>query len=167
MKTKTIIAICAMALVFTNCKKTEKGEPGTSGKDGNANVQSITLTASASSWAWDNSNKWSTASWSGLSILNSNVVDNGAVMIYQNIGSSTYLALPQAVNLNSTIQNHVFFTYSLNTLIIFNENSDLSTPTPYSATYKLVCIPPAIIKSNPNINLNNYNEVKQKLNLND
>ncbi len=87
MKIKTLIAVCVMALALSSCKKEPiKGDKGDTGATGNANVKSITLTSSVGSWAWDGSNYWSSATWTNVSMLSSDVVNNGAVMLYQNIG---------------------------------------------------------------------------------
>jgi len=169
MKIKKIIAIAAIFGVFVGCQKAQKGEagtPGIDGKNGNANVTSITL--NATSWSWDATNYWRSATWSGISQLTANVVNNGAVMLYQNDGSGNFIALPLTGNITATVQEHDFFKYGVNTIQVVIENSDLSDPNPpTSLSYKLVCIPQAIIKSNPNIDIRNYNEVKQVLNLQD
>ena len=75
------------------------------------------------------------------------------------------ICIPVTANISATVQEHDYFLYSTNTISVFIENSDNSDPNPGAATYKLVCIPPAIIKSNPKLDLKNYNEVKQVLNL--
>ena len=168
IKITTIIAVCLIAFATTNCQKPKDGAvgpQGTNGKDGNANVSSVTL--NANSWTWDGTNYWSTASFANISILTSNVVNGGAVMMYENFGSGVYMALPQTINLTSSVQQHSFFSYANNTVVVYTENSDLSNPNPSATSYKLVCIPPAIIKSNPNIDLTNYSEVKHVLDLKD
>lgn len=170
----TSMAFAALALTlgltFTSCKKGDtgpKGDTGASGATGNANVTSITLNANSNSWSWDGTNNWRYAIWTGVNQLTSSVVNSGAVMLYQNSGNGYFAALPITANISATVQEHDFFIYSTNTISVFIENSDKSDPNPGSLSYKLVCIPPAIIKSNPKLNLKNYNEVKQVLNLKD
>lgn len=162
---KITIAIAAMILALTGCKKPEKGEAGTPGKDGNANVKSTTLNVTV--WNWDATNYWRVSSWTGVSILTQEVIDGGAVMLYQKLNSGEYIALPITANVSSTIQEHDFFFAGTGTLRIINEYSDLSDPNPSSATYKLVCIPKSERVVNPNVNMLNYSEVKQTYNLKD
>jgi hypothetical protein len=174
----TSVAFAALALTlgltFTSCKKGDTGpagdkgatgNTGATGATGNANVTSITL--NANSWTWDGVEYWRSATWTGVSQLTSAVVNSGAVMLYQNDGNGYFAALPITANISATVQEHDFFIYSTNTISVFIENSDLSDPNPPPFSYKLVCIPPAIIKSNPKLDLKNYNEVKQVLNLKD
>lgn len=164
MKIKTLIAIFAMALVFTNCKKGDTGPAGQDGTNGNANVTSVTLTTS--SWAWNSSQKWRYATWNNVSILNTSVINDGVVMLYQLVGTNSYVQLPITQN-QGAYAEHDWFEYSPNTISVYIENSDLSDPNPSPFTYKLVCIPKSAKMANPNVNWKNYTEVKNALNLKD
>lgn len=159
MKLKTIIAIVVIMATFTACQKPEKGDAGTPGKDGNANVQSTSLNVTG--WTWDATNYWRYSSWTNVSLLTQDVIDGGAVMLYQKMSSGEYIALPISANVTSTVQEHDFFFYNVGTLKIIIENSDLSDPNPAGYLYKLVCIPKAARIKNPNVNMLNYSEVKK------
>lgn len=166
MKIKTLIAICLMAVTFTNCKKGDTGPAGKDGTNGNANVQSVTL--NANSWTWDNTNQYSYVTFSNISILTSEVVNDGAVMLYEG-NSGAYTALPYTIGIgmpsNQTLISR--YTYAINSIIITVELSDGLNPTPSPKQYKLVCIPKSAKMTNPNVNWENYSEVKQVLNLKD
>ncbi|MCD6019864.1 MAG: hypothetical protein K0S53_2985 [Bacteroidetes bacterium] len=165
MKIKVMMAILAIAVAFTGCQKPEKGEAGTPGKDGNANVKSITLNVTG--WSWDATNYWRYSSWTNVSILSQDVIDGGAVMLYQKLSTGEYIALPITANLSSTVQEHDFFFYGTNTLKIIIEKSDLTDLNPPGYTYKLVCIPKAERVINPDVNMLDYREVKQAYSLKD
>lgn len=167
MKTKknvVMVAVMLLSIGFTSCKKGDTGEPG---KDGNANVTSMTL--SSPSWAWDASNYWRKSIWTGASILTSDVASSGSVMLYQNT-SGVYVALPLAVNYTGTVQEHDWFTYSTGIVNVYVENSDLSDPIaqiPSSVTYKLVCIPKSGMITHPGVDLRNYEQVKKAFDIKD
>ncbi len=165
MKTKTMIAILAIALVFTGCQKPKQGEAGTPGKDGNANVKSTILNVTF--WNWDATNNWRYSYWTSVSILTQDVIDGGAVMLYQKLNNGDYIALPITVSISNTLEENDFFFCNTGTLRIVNQFSNLSDPNPTAATYKLVCIPKSERVINPNINMLDYKEVKQAYSLKD
>jgi hypothetical protein len=161
MKTKNaLIAVTLLLSIgFTSCKKGDTGEPGKDGKDGNANVTSMTLTAS--SWIWSAPDYWRYNTWSSVSILTVDVCNTGAVMLYQNSGGS-YTALPVTQNIGSKVE-HDWFQYSVGSVIIVIENDDLSDPIaqiPTPTTYKLVCIPQKMMQAHPEVDLLNYEQVR-------
>jgi len=184
-KTVTVIAgvVLTLGLLLTSCKKPEKGDKGdtgasgatgatgatgltgatgASGTNGNANVTSVTLSVTA--WTWDATNSQRTATFSSLSVLTPSVVNNGAVLLYQLLGTS-YIPIPVTVKISPTVQEHDYYIYDIGILQIYIEYSDFSDPNPPPATYKLITIPPAIIK--PNVNVKNYAEVIKAYNLQD
>lgn len=166
MKTtlKSIAAIAMLtSLLFIGCKKAEKGEagtPGKDGKDGNANVTSAIL--NVSNWTWDNNNKWNYATWSNVSILNSDVVNGGAVMLYEG-SSGNWLAMPYTLGLGSSsnITFNVNFEYAINSVKVYKGFSDGTNYTEPASQFKLVCIPKSAKVMHPNVNLYDYNEVKE------
>lgn len=165
MKTTNKLIMGLLLVSITLLNSCKKGDDGIDGKDGNANVTSVTLTAT--SWAWDGVNYWRHADFSGVSILTSDVCSTGAVMVYFTDGSGNYIPLPISLNLTSTVQQHWFFAYLTNKISIFYENSNLSDPNPPPTSFKLVCIPQKSMMANPNLDLKNYNEVKKVFNLKD
>ena len=171
MKTKKTLfaAILLLGIGLTNCTKPEKGEKGemgTAGLNGNANVTTANLTVS--SWNWDATNQWSTASWSSVSILTQDAVDNGAVMLYEGTAGD-WLAMPYTLGLgmssNMTISAN--FEYGLNSITVYKSFSDGSNPSPSSTQFKLVCIPTRSMQLHPEVNVKNYAQVKSAFNLKD
>lgn len=163
--THFLMLLCALALAFTNCKKVEgpkgdTGPAGPAGPTGNANVQTYDFTAS--SWKWDDSEKWRIAEFT-VPALTATVLSKGcAVMLYQKSGTQ-YIALPITQNISSTVQENDWFVYDVNYLAIVIEKTDLSDPNPPSFNYRLVVIPSAA----RGINLQDYAAVKTAFNLAD
>jgi len=164
MKLKTLTAICLIALIFSNCKKAEKGDVGATGKDGingNANIISSN-TVLINSFVYYSSIKEYQASLT-LSAINQDVLDKGAVMVYLSGGSNNWYPLP--ISDGSTVSYEIH----LGGLTVFYFNNDNTTPSNPNGLYtvRVVVIPSQIIKTNPNIDLTNYAEVKQVLKLQD
>lgn len=159
-----LIASCTL-LTVVGCKKEgTPGPAGTDGRDGNANVKSVTLTVnSQSNWAWNSSTKWREAYWTGISILDQSATTSGAVMLYQHDGSGGYFALPATITFGGTTEND-WFAYTQGSLSVIIQNTNGTDPISQIAiptNYKLVVIPSAVRLSNPDVDLLNYNEVKE------
>ena len=161
MKIKTLIAICAMAVVFTNCKKGDTGpagKDGTNGTNGNANVIS-TNNVTISSWSLNSGVYTAGISAAGIT---QDIVDRGVVMVFIKYGSQ-WVSLPDITGKNSTV-----FAYNVGNIDLINSNSDGTTPTnPGTQTFRVVIISASNKIMNPNVNLKNYSEVKQALQLQD
>jgi hypothetical protein len=166
MKTKNLLlaAMMLFGIGITSCKKAEKGDTGPAGKNGNANVTSVLL--NANTWTWDNTNKWSYATFSSVSILTSATASSGAVILYEGSGTS-WTAVPYSFNLSGGVTYHALFEYDVNTVTIYKALSDDSNPNPSASQFKLICIPPASIKEHPNVDYTNYMEVRKTFNLKD
>jgi len=157
------LIILFIVSIFNGCKKGKDGEPG---KDGNANVK--THTFSVSPWS-SNSSRW----YSQVSVpeLTSDNINSAAVQVYISITSNNWIAIPNTY----VASTDYFWGYvtAVNTVEVrwdYNGIGIGSDPnTIYGATVqvKVVVIPPAMIKSNPNVNLNNYNEVKETFKIKD
>lgn len=161
-KSTKIIAMFAIAcgLLFTNCKK--EGTQGPPGKDGNANVVSSSITSS--NWVYNN------PSWKinfSYGAINQDIIDNGAVLVYMKVGTA-YNQIP----ITFYPANNYSRTYDLSTYVggvaVYCTDSDLTQPTnPGSQTFKIVVIAASQLIKNPNVDLNNYAEVKQAFNIQD
>jgi len=167
MKTRKLFvaAVLLLSIGITGCSKPEKGEKGETGPagtNGNANVTSATL--NASTWTWDSSNQWSYATWSSVSILTSDAVNSGAVMVYEG-SSGDWLACPYTIGANPIIIS-TNFEYQVNTMTVYKSSSDGQNLNPStSIQYKLVCIPTRMMQQHPNIDLKNYKQVEAAFNL--
>lgn len=171
MKTKKLLMsfIIVFGVLISSCKKPEKGDTGAAGKNGNANVSSTILTVY--SWTWDATNYWRYANFSSVPLITYDIANSGMVMLYQKTSSGSYIAVPvtQTTATGSTVE-HDWFVYGTGQLSVYIENADLTDPIsqiPQPTNYKLVCIPAQSLIVHPNINFQNYNQVKSAFNLKD
>lgn len=157
------LMLISASLIISSCAK--DGETGPAGKDGNANVQSILLNATSSSWGFDNTYKWSSATWTGVSILTSSTINSGAMMLYEG-GSGNWLAVPYTFSIGTTgISFNSFYEVIPNSITVYNQLSDGSNPSPGAVQYRLVCIPPAGLAAHPEVDLKNYEQVAKAFDL--
>lgn len=154
--------LVAFIFVLYACKKGDTGPQGSAGTNGNANVKSTTLTAT---WKWDSNNMWATAGWGNISILTSDVNNNGAVMLYEMTSANSWRAVPYTRVLNANLHEYMWFSYQADSLTVYASYSDNSNPGLSGGTYKVVCIPSSMIK--PGVNPNSYPEMKKAYDLKD
>jgi hypothetical protein len=88
------------------------------------------------------------------------IIDKGAVLVYMKVGTA-YNQIP--ITFYPT--NNYSRTYDVSTYVsgvaIYCADSDLTQPTnPGAQTFKVVVIAASQLIKNPNIDLNNYSEVK-------
>ena len=158
---KKVVLICLVA-TFTSCSEDGKdgmaGTNGTNGTNGNANVVGTTdFTILPTDWQTTGNLKSVTITNNGVT---QNIVNSVIVIFFQNSVSS-YLAIPfsyQGIDRG--------FAFGLNYIQI-----TLSASSPITVTANTV-IRAVIISSsnrmaNPNVNWNNYAEVKDKFKLKD
>jgi hypothetical protein len=169
MKTKIKLSIMKLAgialaigITITSCKKGDTGPQGPQGNNGVSGIVNTTLTAPASSWTWDNTTKTSDAQFY-VAALSQSIVNTGAVMAYEDAGSGIWIPLPSTFVAAANLTYHTSFYFKLNTIQISRFVSDESNPGQYPSTFRLVVIPPAMVK--PNVNMNNFAEVKSAYNL--
>lgn len=172
MKTKlttiaTVLLTLMLALTNVGCKKEAgpKGDTGPAGTNGNANVKSQTSTVST--WSWDGAGYYN---FSNINVpsLTSDIANTGAVMVYLQTTSGEWAALPRTIALTSapTSMNQRF-VYTTGNVKIIIQNSDLTQPTSSSIVFKIVCIASTGMIAHPNVNLLNYNDVKNTFKLQD
>jgi len=181
---KTVVVIAISLLTFNSCKKGDTGPAGPEGPVGPAGPAGPTGTAGANG-ANGNANvvsyktivnSWSsqTSYWrSIISIpeITSATNTTGAILCYFSINSGlSWFALPYT-QVDPTSNYYLNFNTYNGGITVFwqRDNGTLgSNPNAYYSTnvnIKTVIIPPALIK--PNIDTNNYNEVKMAYNLAD
>lgn len=147
------IAIAVM-LTFNACVK---GDQGPSGNDGNANV--IGTNSIDVVWTLDGSYFTSIIT---VPAITPDIVDYGLVQVFILYGNEWW-SLPDNNGINSTI-----FGFSDGYVSLINSNSDGSTPAyPSHSTFRIVVISASKKAANPNVNWDNYKEVKIALNLED
>ena len=137
------------------------GSNGTNGTNGNANVIGTnTFSAPPSSWTASSGNTvWSTTLI--VPQITQAIVDRGTVSVFYQSGT-IWMALP-----TSNPQNHYFsnFGFVLGQVGVFLVAESGYTITPGTSIFRVVVISPSNKMANPNTNWNDYQQVKQALNL--
>ena len=136
---------------LTSCKK-EPGPPGPPGRDGNANVKTEIIKAYGYEWELDGSLY---VVYKTSDLLTQDIVDNGSVHLYLELGDGIWLALPYET---------MGFIVGANQLAIFTEGSSVTSQT---TIFKLVVIEGNLQTKNNNIDFNDYNSVKEYYKLED
>ena len=174
MKTlKSFALFFVMSLfVVTSCQG-PKGDPGRPGKDGNANVQSGTVTVTADDWVWDGNgcNWYLDLEWDAIDY---DMVDYGAVLVYmENPGKDFYawhqlpLTLYPSDQYSATLET-VYYDYAVT---IYWTNSDLQkhqNPCDFynsDMEFKVVLIDAVLYSKYQNEDLSNYETVKKLFNI--
>ncbi|HEY6162749.1 MAG TPA: hypothetical protein VI112_16080 [Bacteroidia bacterium] len=151
-----LFVLVITTLLASGCKK-----EGPQGPPGNANI--IHHTFSISSWS-NNGYNW----YSNLNVseLNSSNINTASVQVYFSVSNGTWVAVPYT-EVTSPSNYFMNFLSSAGTVEItwtYNGVGLGSDPNAYySATVqaKVVVIPPSARMKHPNVDLNNYEEVKK------
>ncbi len=155
------ILLFAIATVMANgCKK-----EGPAGPAGNANVTAYTY--SVSSWAYNSPNYYTNLS---VPELTSSNINSAAVMVYFKT-TGNWFALPYTQYYSpynyvmnfSTGVGEVQITWFYDTSLSAGNDPNAFYGT--AVQYKVVIIPPAARKANPNLDWSNYDAVKTQFNL--
>lgn len=158
-----ISSLLIMVLSLNSCKKGKDGEPG---KDGSSNVSSHTF--SVTSWT-DHSDYWYTQLQ--ISELTSDNINTASVQVYFGTVNNVWRAVPYTyVASTNYFMNYLTTIGMVEVRWEYNGIGSGNSPTSiYSATsqFKVVVIPPAAKKAHPNVDLNNYSEVKKTFDLKD
>ncbi len=166
----TVFAGVALTLGLTlaSCaKKGDIGPAGPAGTNGNANVKSKTIFVAGSEWI--NTPGASTVT-KIVSEITTDIVNNGAVMVYVDNGGNNWSALPATAT--GTTGLIVTFGYDIEPgkLILnagVNANVTLTASTFGNTNFRIVTIAASGRMANPNLNYNDYNAVKKAFYLKD
>lgn len=168
-----LLIISAAVLTLAGCAK--DGETGPAGKDGanglngNANVQHFSFSINPGDWS-----TYGTPGNTGHGLyyernipeITQDIIDNGLVKTYILTGGYQ-IALPTIIYTPS-YQIQYFDASSVGTLEIDLLLSNLATPTVSgSFSFKCIIIDGTVRAMNPDIDWNNYNQVKSRLNIAD
>lgn len=160
-----LFAFAIFILLISSCKKGDTGEPG---NDGSANVTAYTF--SVTSWTY------STPAWyRNLSVpeLTSSNLNTASVQVYLGVTSGSWTALPNTFYNSPANYLMGFETQAGIVKINWIYDSSLSSgddPNTFFGTncnFKIVVIPAALLAANPDLDLKNYNAVKEKFKLKD
>jgi hypothetical protein len=175
---KTLFSVAILAMMFlASCTKPgpigPAGTAGTNGKDGTAGTNGTNGTNGingnanviGTSTVALNSNSWTAlGTYFGVALsvpaITQAIVDKGVVLVYEQ-DATYWRALPYTSGIISK-----FFVFTLNSVEIYYQNTDGSqTTNPGNKTYRIVAISASVAMANPNVNWENYEEVKTILNL--
>lgn len=146
------------AVLLDGCKGKD-GEPGAqgpAGTNGNANVIGSNSTT-VNSWTLNSGILYSaTLSWPSIT---QEIVDKGAVMVYESDGSGGWAALPYTIAMTSST-----YSFGLGFVNIYVTNTDGSSPSnPGSINYRVVAMTSRQMQEHPNLDMTNYYAVKNAL----
>ena len=146
-----IMLIGISTVLINGCAK--DGATGPAGKDGNANVSGST-SVTTSSWTLTGGIIYSTTiTWTPITQA---IADKGVVMVYEQVGSSGWNALPYTL---ATVSRT--FSFGAGFVNVMYTNTDGSAPSnPGTQTYRVVAIAASGLSTHPNVNWKNYQEVK-------
>lgn len=160
----SLCSLIGLSLLFiSSCKKGEKGDPG---KDGKVNVTSQTF--STGSWS-SNSSFW----YKQLSCpdLTQDNINSAAVSVYWGTTANNWTALPYTyVSSTNYFMNFVTTVGNVEIRWYYNGIGIGDTPDQEfgkTVSFKVVIIPPGAKKANPDVDMNNYQEVKEAYNIAD
>ena len=160
-----ISAMCLLACaLFTNCKKGDtgpQGEPGTNGKNGNANVKSTTQSNVV--WVYSDPDYVTTIN---MPEITQDILSKGAVLVYINTGNEVYTQLPVTFYPSNTYSETYSYECFVGGIRIFVTDSDLLKPLAQPSNnfkYKIVVM--AGSDRVANVDTKNYQAVKSIYNL--
>jgi hypothetical protein len=167
MKTlKVIISIVVIASTTLIQGCTKKGDVGPAGKDGSSNVSATVF--QASSWSWSAPNYYINLN---VPEITSDNLTSAAIMVYFTKDNTKWIAVP-FTQYNSPYNYLMGFNTSIGQVqVTWIYDSSLSSgdnPNIYygvTTQYKVVVIPKGAKAAHPDVNLNNYSEVKKAFNI--
>ncbi len=154
-----------MIITSNGCKKDDDdsglqsaGNYVTKGTNVNT-VQNYTFNIDSIQWEKDTANK----QWSAVYTLPASANVSGAVVLYVQ-DDSNWAALPH-VDYGITTE----FGFNPVTKVVEVQAADAKAailiPNPGAMSFKLITIPPALKKANPDLNFTNYKDVEKVFNL--
>ncbi len=155
---KKLLLVFVSALTLLGCKKVE-GPAGKDGKDGVSNIKTTQFSVNTNQWIYDNQTK---EYFFNINVpaININVINIGAVSCFMSdAAGEEWIAMPFTYN---GVQSFFSFKES-NVTVSFSLSSGGVPGNPGFVKYKVVVIPPAMVK--PNVNFNNYSELKKAYNI--
>jgi len=155
-----IIILITANVIINGC--TKKGTDGEPGKDGSANVTAHTF--SVPTWT-NNGSRWYNEF--PISELTTDNINSAAVQVYWGTTANNWVAVPYTyVGTVDYFMGYLAQVGNVEVRWTYNGagvGSDPNSVLGGTVQIKVVIIPPAMIK--PNVNLNNYNEVKDVYNI--
>jgi hypothetical protein len=110
-----------------------------------------------------NSNGFAWLAEKSCSIITPSIAESGAVMCYV-VEDGEYLPVPNSISWGD-YTTHVVYTYNPGNIQFMVQDDDGYTPNPGQVVFKVVAISSAGMKLNPDLDINNYQAVKQAFDL--
>ena len=159
-----IISVLLLSTIFiAGCKKTTgpKGDTGPAGPSGSSTMQVTTFTTATGDWtsySWPYNYQEAVLSVPGIT---SSVVTSGDVRVYMmDASTSSWIGMPY-----SFVTNQYSYKYKSGQVILNLTLSNAAAPAnPGVQQFKVVVVPSAFIKNNPDVNWNDYYSVQNYLN---
>ena len=165
MKTlfKKLFVLFLILTTFSCSEDGATGATGQAGADGNANVIGTnTVTTTSSNWTSYNSGAlWVTTL--NVSAITQSILNKGIVCVFKSDSTGSWTALPFTLGSQSW-----FYSFGVGFVNINTTNTNITSfANPASQTFRVVIISASNRIANPNVNWNNYKEVKNALKLKD
>jgi hypothetical protein len=172
---RIFISVLFLSFVFTACEGPEgpmgpqgpqgeqglqgpQGAQGVKGDDGEAGAKSYRFTTSTSDFSGTGNERNATFT---INAITSDIVENGAVMVYRYFGSSSggWRPLPFTYVGNTGVQS-LLFLFDVGELTI-KATSNTGDPAVYAGTYRCVVIPGVAGKRGLPVDLMDYEAVRE------
>ena len=150
-----------------------QGPSGSNGTNGNTNVKSSFLTVNPNNWQWNSSNYVSYVEFNNSQIT-SDVINYGLVLAFRkstNAGTEIWIPMP---NVYYPFSNSLIsWTYDIGFIslgagrIRFAWSDSRNSPPDATQVFKIVSVSGSAKAANPNLDWNNWNQVKQTFHLTD
>lgn len=141
-------------------EKGDKGDNGLNGTNGNANVKTRVATIIPSNWAYDATNYFNYVNVNDVDIT-ADIVNSGLVSVFYSFVSGEWSALPETNYFSDGTSYTMTFNYSVGRVQLQIVSASFTTTTVNVDTYvKIVTIASSVRKANPNVDWNDYNQVK-------
>lgn len=171
---RSILFFAIIATMFAGCTKEgpegpqgpagTNGTNGSNGIDGNANVKTQIISVIPGEWNTSSNTLYVVKN---VSIITSDIVSNGAVLVYwKSSGSSSYQALPFTWPGTNEILYRFWYDTGELELDIYQENGPPPSPTT-TYTYKVVAIQGDLQSKITGVDFKDYEKVKQYFLFND
>jgi hypothetical protein len=152
---KLILGMIAGAFVLGSCKKAV-----TEHEDEYPHSEVNSKVVSVSNWTGDGDGY---SAFADVDFITQDVHDNGAVMCYiQN--DNTWVAMPITLSTGSWIEHYIFST-QVGRVNFTVYDDDGATLAPGEQQFKIVAINSVGMIKNPNVDLNDYEQVRQAFDL--
>jgi hypothetical protein len=148
MKSSTSFLLFIGLFIFASCSKD---------KYGNTDISSDTYTTT---WTYQDPSYYCNLN---VPEITQDIVDNGAVFVYMSNGNGGWTALPCTIPIDGSYSSTYTPVHYVGGVRIWKTDTDLLTMDPGSTTFKVVVVSEHGLAQRPNVNWENYNEVKAEL----